>query len=1039
MNLRNISSWAIRNPVAPIVLFIALTLAGIVAFSRLQVNSQPDITLPFVSVVVAQPGAAPPELETQITEKVEAALRSVNGVDNITSRISEGTSLTNVAFSLGTPVDRAVNDVRDAVAKVRGDLPEGILEPQVTRADISGGPLSFVSVSATDMTLEQLSWFVDNNVARRLLSVPGMSQVSRSGGVTREMRVILNPAKLQGSGLTASQVNAQMRAINMNGAGGRTEVAGSEQSVRVLGNAAGAGALENMRINAGGRSVRLGDIAVVRDLYAEQRNTAKMNGRLVTAFSIYKARGSSDVTVYDAAMAELKKMEVENPKVRFTELFTSVNDTRNVYNSALEALWEGALLAVFVVFLFLRDWRATIISALAIPLSTIPAFWFMSMMGFTLNGISLLALGLVAGVLVDDAIVEIENIVRHMRMGKTAYQASMDAADEIGLAVLATTMAIVAVFLPVGLMPGISGQFFRQFGLTVVVAVLVSLAVARLITPLLAAYFLKSHGMEEHGGRFLNAYLRVLRWTIDTRKSQSVKAGGRRWRARVYDHRIWVMGLAAVTMVLTIVSFATLEFITIPPEDQSFSQVQIAMPPGTTLDNTVRAADEASLILHREPDVRDVFEDVNVGDGSIFVVLDKDRNRTSVQFERETGPKLAAIADARVTFQSQTSGFGRDVTVMLAGSDPVLVERTARQVVEEMRASPKLAAPRIDGDLPRPELVIKPRLDLAADLGVSTAALSQTIRIATQGEIDQNAAKFSLSDRQIPIRVMIDESARSSLSTIENLPVPTTSGGTVPLKVVADISFGAGPSILRRYNQNRRVAIGADLAPGVVSGKAVVDELPTMKHLPEGVERVSFGDDKLNAEMSTNFVTAVLSGVALVFAVLVLLYRRVLPPFVNMGSLLLAPLGGALALHLCGFPTSMPVMIGVLMLLGIVAKNSILLIDFALDEMDKGVDRDTAIIDAGHKRAQPIVMTTVAMIAGMVPTALALSEGGSFRQPMAITVIGGLIMSTILTLVIVPALFSLAVGIEARLGPRLLSGLTTGGRKADAPAASPAE
>ncbi len=734
-----------------------------------------------------------------------------------------------------------------------------------------------------------------------------------------------------------------------------------------------------------------------------------------------------------------EKIEAENPKVQFTQLFTTVDDTSQVYKSAMEALWEGALLAVFVVFLFLRDWRATIISALAIPLSTIPAFWFMSMMGFTLNGISLLALSLVAGVLVDDAIVEIENIVRHMRMGKTAYQASIDAADEIGLAVLATTMAIVAVFLPVGLMPGISGQFFRQFGLTVVVAVLVSLAVARLITPLLAAYFLKSHGAAEHGSRGLDLYLRLLRWTIDTSKARSVSAAGRRWRARLYDHRLWVMGLAFVTLAATVVSFMTLEFIIFPPQNNSFSQVQISMPPGTTLKQTMAVADKAATILHAEPEVVDVFEDVSVGQGNIFVTLKHDRKRSSQVFERETGPKLAAIADARVTFQSQSGGLGRDVTLMLAGNDPAQVESVARQIVEEMRNSPKLRAPRIDGDLPRPELVIKPRLDLAAEMGVSTQALSQTIRIATQGEIDQNAAKFSLSDRQIPIRVMIDENARTNLSTIENLPVPTTSGGTVPLKVVADIGFGAGPSVLRRYNQNRRIAIGADLAPGVVSGKAVVDALPTIKTLPEGVERVSFGDDKIGAEMASNFFIAVLSGVALVFAVLVLLYRRILPPFVNMGSLLLAPLGGALALHLFGFPASMPVMIGVLMLLGIVAKNSILLVDFALEEMDKGVDRDIAIVDAGHKRAQPIVMTTVAMVAGMIPTALALSEGGSFRQPMAITVIGGLILSTILTLVIVPALFSLAVGLEARIGPRMKRRLTTGGKDAAQPAAVPAE
>ena len=1031
MSFRNISAWAIRNPVSPIVLFVALLLAGLVSFSRMDVNQNPDVSFPMVSVVVLQPGAAPTELETQVTQRVEAAVRGISGVDEITSWVSEGQSNTNVQFQIGTPVDRAVNDVKNAVDQIRSDLPEGILAPRVSRVDIDGGPIAYFSAEATDMTLEELSWYVDNTVAKRLLGVPGMAAVKRGGGVSREIRVILNPAKLQSHGITAGQVNQQLQQVNLNAAGGRTEIAGAEQAIRVLGNARDAYALGQTQIAiSGGRTVKLADLADVRDMYAEQRSLSLMNGRQVTSFSMEKAKGSSDVTVFDDAMKVLDQLRKENPKVQYKQLYTSVEYTRGQYHSAMQAMIEGAVLAVVIVFLFLRDWRATLISALAIPLSAIPAFWFMDMMGFTLNGISLLALSLVAGVLVDDAIVEIENIVRHMRMGKSAYQASIDAADEIGLAVLATTMAIVAVFLPVALMPGISGQFFIQFGMTVVVAVLLSLAVARLITPMIAAYFLKAHGQESHGeGRMMDVYMAVLRWSLDERKAVAHRArGGRaRFTAWLRDHRIWTMGMGFLAFAATIFAFATLPMSFQPTIDTDFSQVKIETVPGSTLQQTTAITRKVADMLAADKDmVEAAFADIQTTGADIFLTLRKDRPISSVEWERKIAPQFQQVADARVNFQSQSGGgFGRDIIIMFGSDDPVRLEQTANKLVAEMAGIHEIRAPRVAGDMNRPEIVIKPRFDLAASLGVTTAALSQTIRVATIGDIDQNSAKFSLSDRQIPIRVAVAENSRRDLATIQNMPVPTVNGGSVPLKVVADIEFGAGPTQIRRYNQIRRIVVGADLAPGVVTSEAMakIDALPTMKAIAAGqipgVQKLNTGDSKWQAEMIQNFMIAVVSGIMLVLAVLTLLYKRLMPPFVNLGSLVLAPLGGALALHLTGNPVSMPVLIGLLMLLGIVAKNSILVIDFALEEMGKGVPKLEAIIDAGHKRAQPIVMTTVAMVAGMVPTAASLSGDGAWRAPMGITVIGGLILSTVLTLVIVPATFSLALGIEEWIGPRL--------------------
>ncbi len=1145
MSLRNISAWSIRNPAIPLVFFAALLLAGMVSFMRMDVTNNPDVEFPMVTVSIAQPGASPTEIENQITQRIESAVRSINGVVSIQSTAREGSSMTMVEFEIGIDITDALSEVTTAVGSVRGALPDGILEPQIRKVNAVGEPIGYVAVEANDMTLEQLSWFIDDTVAKRLLKIEGMAEVGRFGGVDREIEVILDPAKMQALGVTASQINGVLRQVNLDAAGGLAEVGGTRQSLRVLGNSKSAYDLSQTQIQlGGGRTVRLADVARVRDGNSERTSISEVNGKEVVNFFMSRARGASDLTVYDEAMKELDKIEAEIPGVKFIKLSTTTNYTRAQYESSIQALIEGAVLAVVVVLFFLRDWRATFISAVAIPLSAIPTFWFMDLLGFNLNFLSLLALALVAGVLVDDAIVEIENIVRHMRMGKTAYRASIDAADEIGLPVVATSSCIVAVFLPVGLMPGISGQFFQNFGLTVVVAVLMSLAVARMVTPLMAAYFLEAKGHAEHGGgKWMERYLRVLAWTLDRGKLDALRTGvtpprsrgayvaalfmtvmtllvvtgtvmfelfqgsvsaaiaagfgaappwqgvmglgipkqiasafssdtygaiykiisktfevallllvsglslaaglatfklfempvagrgrladGARYlTARFYDHRVWMLGVGWFSFLVTILLFGQLPPQFQPSIDTENSRVEIEMVPGTTLAEAKRMVNGVAARLREEPEVERLLERIRLGESStIFIKLRDDRQRTSIEFERELAPELARIPDARVRFQSQRGGFGsgRDITIMLAGSDPELLEQTATTLVEQMKGLKTIVAPRISADINRPEIIITPRDKIAAELGVTTAALSQTIRIATLGEIEQNAARFSLSDRQIPITVRLSDAARTDFRTIENLPVQTLNGGSVPLGRVAEITFGSGPTAIQRYNQNRRVLIGADLAAGVLKGTAQdeIDKLPILQNLPVGVIRDVVGEDKWQQELVVSLIIAVVSGVLLVFAVLVLLYKRLMSPLVNMTSLALAPLGGVLLIWLLGQPQSMPVYIGILLLLGIVSKNSILLIDFAIEEMNKGVPQLEAIMDAGHKRAQPIVMTTVAMTAGMVPVAVSLTGDGAWRQPMGIVVIGGLLLSTLLTLLIVPAGFSLADSFEKRAGPWL--------------------
>ena len=815
MDFRNISAWSIRNPIVPILAFIGLMLAGIFAFQDMDIQDQPDIEFPVVQVSISQPGAAPPEVENQITQRVEAAVQTLDGIENIRSTASEGSSFTRIEFALGTDIAEAVNEVKSEIDNIRGELPDGILEPRVFKQQTSSQPIVSFGVAADDMTIEQLSWFIDDTVTKALLTVDGLAEVSRSGGVDREILVILDPGRMQSLGVTASQVNSALRQLNLNAAGGQAEIAGSRQSVRVLGNADDAYALSQAQISiGGGRSIKLSDIAEVSDSYGEITTVAKVDGKQVVTFSITRARGESDVRVYDDAIEVLQQVQEANPGVTFTRLFTEVDYTRDQYESSMALLVEGALLAVVVVFLFLRDWRATIIAALAIPLSAIPTFYFMDLLGFSLNTMSLLALGLVAGVLVDDAIVEIENIVRHMRMGKSAYQASIDAADEIGLPVVATTFCIVAVFLPVGLMPGISGQFFKNFGLTVVASVLMSLAVARMITPMVAAYFLKAKGIAEHGeGPMMDRYMKVLRWSLDTTAFRAMRArigftpthwaiqsaavaiglgvlavllspagllsalglagevtlstplwflftvfgayiiGGllmfivglllgvfvgydsnhftRRTRylaARFLDHRVWMMLVGVVALVLTVLIAASVPQQFFPNNDSDFSRVSVSMVPGTTLEQTEAVVDRIAARLSEEQEVALALGIANEGSGRISLVLREDRARTSLQFEQEMTPVLQDIPDARINFQNQQGGgggTGRAISIMLSGSDPDLLFETAGTLVEQMETVEGAVAPRIDYDLQRPELIIEPRTDLAASLGVTTSALSQ--------------------------------------------------------------------------------------------------------------------------------------------------------------------------------------------------------------------------------------------------------------------------------------------------------------------------
>ncbi|MDF2995385.1 MAG: family transporter [Xanthobacteraceae bacterium] len=1010
----NISAWAIRKPIPSIVLFVVLTALGLFTFDKLPITRMPNIDVPIVMITVNQPGAAPSELETQVTKRVETTVAGVQGVKHITSSISEGTSITTIEFQLETQVDRAVNDVRDAVTKIRSELPQGIEEPLIQRVDVEGMSIVTYAASAPTMSPEELSWFVDDTVIRALQGVRGVAQVKREGGVDREIRIALDPDKLAALGITAADINRQLAATNVDLAGGRGEIGTQEQSVRTLGGALTVADLAETRIalpgtgTSAGRQVRLADLATVIDGAAEPRIFARLDGKPVVAFGIYRAKGFSDVVVADNAEAELRKLEQRHPDVTITLIDSTVKYTHADYQSAMHTLVEGAILAVIVVFLFLRDWRATIVSALAIPLSILPTFWVMDMLGFSLNGVSLLAVTLVTGILVDDAIVEIENIVRHMRMGKSAYRAAIEAADEIGLAVVATTLTIVAVFMPVSFMGGIAGQYFKQFGITVAVAVLFSLLVARLLTPMLAAYFLREHGHDEvKDGLVMRGYTRLLRSSI--RHRWITIAGG--------------IGLFIGSMYLS----TLLPSGFIPNADVSRSVLALELAPGSTIGSTQDVVDRVSRTLKEQPEVASVFATAGTGVAGggplmagevrkatlvINLVPRAERKATQKEFEIRMRDQIAQVPDLRFNFGASGGAGpgGREFTVILSGSDGAVVEKTALELEREVRAKVKgLTNVVTSAALERPELRVVPKLAEAAELGVSVADIAETVRIATIGDVSQNLAKFSAGDRQVPIRVQLDEGARADMSTFETLKVRTASGASVPLSSVADLNFGVGPSSLDRYDRARRVAIEADLVGNTQLGEALAEvyALPGAKNLPTGVVLKESGDAEIMAEVFGGFATAMGAGIMLVLAVLVLLFADVLQPITILVALPLSVGGAFVALLLTNNAMTLPVVIGFLMLMGIVTKNAILLVDFAIEAMKAGEDRTTALMEAGHKRAQPIVMTTIAMAAGMLPSAVGLGEGAAFRAPMAIAVIGGLLASTVLSLVFVPAVFTL--------------------------------
>jgi multidrug efflux pump subunit AcrB len=1006
----NVSAWSIRNPIPSILLFVLLTLAGIMAFRAMKIQNFPDIDLPTVTVVASLPGASPSQLETEVARKLENSIATVQGIKHIYTKVQDGTVVVTVEFRLEKPTQEAVDETRDAVSRIRSDLPADLRDPIIAKVNLSGMPILTYTVASSRMDDEALSWFVENDVAKSLLTVRGVGAVTRVGGVSREVRVEVDPLRLLALNATVADISRQLRQIQQEASGGRADLGGAEQSVRTIATVRSAEEIARMDITlADGRRIRLDQVASVADTVAERRSAALLNGAPVVGFEISRARGAGEVEVADGVRAQLEKLKAEHPHVQIVEAFNFVDPVLENYKGSMSLLMEGALLAVLVVWLFLRDWRATLVSAAALPLSIIPAFLAMYLLNFSINVVTLLSLSLVVGILVDDAIVEIENIVRHMRMGKAPYQASMEAADEIGLAVIATTFTLIAVFLPTAFMSGVPGKFFVQFGWAAAIAVFFSLVVARMLTPMMAAYLLRPPQKEHREPGWMKLYMGWAAWCLKHRIKTTLAA------------------LAFFAGSFSLVPFLPTGFI--PPDDLSQTQVYLTLPPGSTFEQTLAAAEQARAIVQKHPHVKLVYTAVGGGASgadpfaprgapevrkatlTINMTPRKERDGVRKQaIERELRESLAAIPGTRVTVG--LGGSAEKYILVLAGENGEALSRHAAAVERELRTIPGIGNVTSTASLVRPELVVRPDFSRAADLGVTSAAIADTLRIATAGDYDQGLAKLNLSQRQVPIVVKLPREARQDLSLIERLAVPGRPGTSVILGNVAQISIDSGPAEIDRYDRLRNVNFEIELNQqplGEVEARALA--LPSLRKLPPGVIQTTVGDAEAMNELFASFGLAMLTGVLCIYIVLVLLFKDFIQPVTILAALVLSVPGAFLALFLSHTALSMPSMIGLVMLMGIATKNSILLIDYALLAR-RGIDggppknRWDALLDACHKRARPIVMTTVAMGAGMLPVALGLGTDPSFRAPMAIVVIGGLITSTFLSLLVIPVVFT---------------------------------
>lgn len=999
----NISAWSIRNPVPAVLLFALLTVCGLLAFSKLQIQNFPDMDLPTIKISASLEGAAPAQLETEVARKIEDKLASLSLLDHITTTITDGSVSISVSFKLEKNSETALNEVRNAVDSAKSDLPSEMESPTVSKVTVQSSVLVTYAVRSKELDETELSWFVDNDMTKALLSVGGVGEVDRLGGVDREVHVDLNPGLMTSLGITASDISSRVKSVQSDKSGGRGEIGSARQTIRTLGALPSVEDLSKLAIPlSNGKSVRLDEIGKVIDSFADRSSLAYLDGTPAIAVEVKRSKGFSDTTVADDVQKKMKDFASAHPEVELVQAYTTVNPVIENYDGSMHMLYEGAILATIVVWIFLRDFRATCLSAIALPLSIIPTFLVMYLTDYSLNTVTLLALSLVVGILVDDAIVEVENITRHIQMGKTPMNAALEAADEIGLAVIATTFTLVAVFLPTAFMSGIPGLIFRQFGITASVAVLASLLVARFLTPMMAAYLMKPRHVEKEDGMVMRGYIAMVKACLNHRK----------------------LTLLATSLLL-VLSLSTIPFLRtgfFPASDNAQTQVNLTLQPGSTLDQTDATSKRASDIISKLHDVTRVFSAVGTSSsgGGLDSTTTTDVTKATLVVDlkdiNKRGSKQSAIEDdirralsvlPGVRIEVGTGGNGTKLQLTLASDDPNALEQAASTLEDQLRTLKGIGSVTSSASLQAPEIQIRPDFAKAAALGITSDTIAEAVRVSTNGDYSAELPKLNLPQRQISIRVRFDPHSRRDIDAISQLQVAGTNG-KVSLGSIATIAIGGSPSEIDRIDRARNITLSVELNGRILGDvNKEAQALSALRQLPQGVYQIEQGELQRSSELFQSFGTAMGIGVFCIYAVLVLLFHDFFQPITILMALPLA-LGGALfPLAITGTSFSMPAIIGLILLMGVVSKNSILLVEYAIMSRRQGMSRFDALVDACHKRARPIVMTTIAMGTGMLPVALSLSGGdSSFRQPMAIVVIGGLLTSTFLSLLVIPTIFT---------------------------------
>jgi len=1025
---------SIANPVMAVMVMLAFVVLGLFSYQRLAIDQFPNIDIPTVVVAMEYPGASPEIVEAEVTKKVEEAVNTVAGISSLYSRSYEGSSITIIEFNLDVDGRKAAEDVREKVAAIRPLLRDEVKEPRISRFDPASQPIFNVAVLATEpgISAQQLTTWASQVLQKRLENVRGVGAVSVVGGVAREISIHLKPAALEAFGVSVDQVSAALRSENQELPLGALRSREQERVVQVNARLATPRDFRDIVVarKPGNTVVRLGQVADVVDGPQEVESLALYNGQRTVLLSVQKSQGENTIAVVDGLKRALADAQPLVPKGMKTEI--NRDNSRSIRVSVANVqrtLIEGAALTILIVFLFLNSWRSTVITGLTLPIALIGSFLFMYAFGFTINGITLMALSLCVGLLIDDAIVVRENIVRHVQMGKSPRQAALDGTDEIGLAVLATTFSIVAVFLPIGFMGGIVGKFFHEFGITIVAAVLISMFVSFTLDPMLSSVW---HDPQAHHrwkdkaetlydrtiGRVTGAFDHFQEW---------LAASYQKILGWSLEHKLATVGIAAATFVLAIVLTGALGKEFVPKADFSETQINFYTPVGSALEVTEQRAKQIDAALRELPEVRHTVTTINSGFaqgkiyGAIYVRLvdRKERTRSVTELTPVLRDRLARIPGITVTNLGVTDlGGGKSIAFSLQGDDLGELERLARQILARLAQIPGLVD--LDSTLKpdKPTLAVDIKRDAAADLGLNVNTVATTLRTLVAGI---SVGSWRASDGQnYDVRLRLAPEQRVAPADLANLPlvIAGTDGSvrSIRLSQVAELRPSTGPNQINRRDLNREINIDAN-ALGRSAGE-VSDDIRAVLNdtaFPPGYRYVFGGSTKNMQESFTYAVGALALAVVFIYMILASQFKSFLQPLALMSSLPLTLIGVVLALLAFRSTLNMFSIIGIVMLMGLVTKNAILLVDFAIRSREgtlrpdgtrePGMERTAALLHAARVRLRPILMTTLAMVFGMVPLAFALSEGAEQRAPMGQAVIGGVITSSLLTLVVVPVIY----------------------------------